>query len=83
MAIIFDMAIKKHVNFFRLFHFTKVLTKPSLKGSASLSNLLHATIDFSLSYHINQIIWSSVHIIIIDYGKVSTIYRWCNGSFST
>ena len=47
MTIIFEMAIKKHVKFFRLFHFTKVLTKPSLKGSASLSNISHATINFS------------------------------------
>ena len=55
MTIIFEMAIKKRVKFFRLFHFTKVLTKPSLKGSASLSNILHSTINFSSSYNINQI----------------------------
>ena len=55
MAIIFEMAIKKRVKFFRLFHFMKVLMKPSLKGSASLSNILHARINFSSSYNINQI----------------------------
>ena len=75
MTIIFEMAIKKRVHFFSLFHFKKVLTKPSLKGSASLSSILHATISFSSSHSINQIRRSSVHIIIIDYGKVSTIYR--------
>ena len=69
MAITFEMAIKKCVKFFRLFHFTKVLTKPSLKGLASLSNILHSTINFSSSYNINQIRWSSDWIIIIDYGK--------------
>ena len=31
MTIAFEMAIKKCVKFFRLFHFTKVLTKPSLR----------------------------------------------------
>ena len=35
MTIIFEMAIKKVVKFFRLFHFTKVLTKPSLEGSVN------------------------------------------------
>ena len=39
-------------NFLGFFNFTKVLTKPSLKGSASLSNILHATINFSSSYNI-------------------------------
>ena len=48
-------------------------SKLSLKGSASFFNILHATINFSSSYNINQIRWSSVHIIIIDYGKLSTI----------
>ena len=38
--------------FLGFFHFTKVLTKPSLKGSASLSNILHSTINFSSSYNI-------------------------------
>ena len=55
MTIILEMAIKKRVKFIRVFHFTKVLTKPSLKGSASLSNILHSTINFSASYNINQI----------------------------
>ena len=55
MTIIFEMAIKKCVKFFRLFHFTKVLTKPSLEGSASLSNILHSTVSFSSRYNINQI----------------------------
>ena len=54
MTITFKMAIKKCVKFFRLFHFTKVLTKPILKGSASLSNILHSTINFSSSYNINK-----------------------------
>ena len=40
--MIFEMAIKKHVNFFRLFHFTKVLVKPSLKGSGSLFKIYYA-----------------------------------------
>ena len=40
LSIIFEMAIEKLVNFFRLFHFMKVLTKPCLKGLASLSNIL-------------------------------------------
>ena len=60
MAIIFAMAIKKCV-IFGLFHFTKVLMQPSLKGSASLSDKLHAAINFSSSYNINQIRWSSVN----------------------
>ena len=51
MTITFEMGIKKCVNFLRLFHFSKVLTKPSLKGSASLSNILHSTINFSSSYN--------------------------------
>ena len=55
MTIIFEMGIKKRDKFFRPFHFMKVLTKPSLKGLASLSNILHATINFSSSYNINQI----------------------------
>ena len=46
MTIFFEMTIKKCVNFFRLFHFTKVLTKPSLKGSASLSNIMHSLSPF-------------------------------------
>ena len=75
MTITFEMAIKKCVKYFWLFRFTKVLTKPSLKGSASLSSILHSTINYSSSYNINQIRWSSVQIIIIDYGKLSTIYR--------
>ena len=53
--MIFEMAIKKHVKFFRLFHFTKVLAKPSLKGLGILSKILHAKINFSSSYNINQI----------------------------
>ena len=53
MTIIFEMAIKKRVKLFWLSHFTKVLTKPSIKGSASLSNIVHATINFSSSYNIN------------------------------
>ena len=65
MTIIFEMAIKKRVNFLG-FSFSKVLTKPNLKGLASLSNTLHATINFSSSYNINQIRWSSVHVIIIE-----------------
>ena len=55
LTITFEMAIKKCVNFFRLFHFTKVLTKHSLKGSTSLSNIVHSTINFSSSYNINHI----------------------------
>ena len=51
MTIIFEIAIKKHVKFLGFFHFTKVLTKPSLKGSASLSIILHTTINFSSSYN--------------------------------
>ena len=43
MAIIFEMEIKKRVISFRLFHFMKVLTKPSLKGSASFSNIIFIT----------------------------------------
>ena len=46
MTIIFEMVIKKRVKYFRLFHFTKVLTEPSLKGWVKLSNILHATIKF-------------------------------------
>ena len=45
-----EMAIKKRVKIFRVFHLTKVLTKPSLKGSTSLSNILHAIINSSSSY---------------------------------
>ena len=45
------MTIKKRVKFYRLFHFTKVLRKPSLKGLASLSNILHSIINFSSSYN--------------------------------
>ena len=72
-----QVKIKGHLAL--LFHFTKVLTKPSLNfGFTSLSNILHATINFSSSYNINQIRWSSVHFVIIDYGKLSTLYRWCN-----
>ena len=58
---IFEMAIKKRVKFFRLFHFTKVLTKPSHKGSTSLSNILHTIINFSSSYNIDQMKFSSYH----------------------
>ena len=36
---------------FKLFHFTKVFTKPSLKGSTSVSNIMHAIISFSSSYN--------------------------------
>ena len=43
----------------RLFHFIKELTKPSLKGLASLSSILQSTINFSSSYNKNQIRWSS------------------------
>ena len=85
----FKMAIKKIINFIRLFHYTKVLTKPSLKGSSSLSNklpslsnilpslsnILHVKFSFNLSYNINQIIICLVQILIIDNGKLSTIYR--------
>ena len=46
---------KEMCQIFRLFHFTKVLTKLSLKGSASLYNILHSTINFSSSYNIDQI----------------------------
>ena len=42
MTITFEMAIKKCVKFFKRFYFTKVLTKPSQKGSPSLSNILHS-----------------------------------------
>ena len=44
-------------NFLGFFIFTKVLTKHSLEGSASLSNILHTTVSFSSSYncYINQI----------------------------
>ena len=52
MTITFEMALQKCVKFFRLFYFTKVLTKPSLKGLASLSNILHSKINFSSSYNI-------------------------------
>ena len=52
MTIIFETGIKKRVKFFRLFHFMKVRT--SLKRSASLSNILHATINFRSSYNMNQ-----------------------------
>ena len=38
--------------------------KPCLKGSASLSNILHSTINFSSSYNINQIRRSSVQLIM-------------------
>ena len=48
-------------NFLGFFHFTKVLTKPSLKGMASLSNILHFTINFSSSY--NKIISDEVQSI--------------------
>ena len=75
MACMFKMAIKKSINFNRLFHFTKELTKHSLKGSTSLSNILHAIICFHLSYNINQIRRCSVKIIIIDNGELSTVYR--------
>ena len=37
---------------FKLFYFMKVLRIPSLNGLASLSNLLHSTINFSSSYDI-------------------------------
>ena len=73
MTITFEMAIKKCVKSLRLFHFTKAPTKPSLNGSARLSNILHSTINFSSSYNINKIRWSSVNIVIIDYGKLPTI----------
>ena len=53
--MIFEMTIRNMSNFLDFFHFTKVLTKPSLKGSGSLSKILHATINFSSSYNINQI----------------------------
>ena len=50
------MAIRKSVKFVRLFHFKKVLTKPSLKGSTSLSNnILHAAFCFTSSNSINKI----------------------------
>ena len=55
MTIIFEMAIKKRVKGLNFFHFTKVLMKPSPKGLASLFNILHATINSSSSYKINQI----------------------------
>ena len=55
MAIILDMAIKERVNLFEPFHFTKVLMRHSLNEWASLSNILHATINFSSSYNIDQI----------------------------
>ena len=42
-------------NFLGFFYFTKVLTKPSLEESASLSNILHSTVSFSSNYNINQI----------------------------
>ena len=38
MTIIFEMAIKKSVKTCRCFDFTKVLLKPNLKRSTSLSN---------------------------------------------
>ena len=74
----FKMAIKKSINFIKLFHFTEELTKHSLKGSISLSNKLHTIICFNLSYNIYQIRRCSVKIIIIDNGEVSTIYRYSN-----
>ena len=73
MTITFEMAIKKCVNFFRLFQFTKVLTKPSLKGSASLSNIFHST---------NQIkyVVSNIYIIINFqfWRKSLQIFRKCS-----
>ena len=41
MTITFEMAIKKCVKIFRLFHFTKVLTKHSLKGQFVLHIAFH------------------------------------------
>ena len=46
--------------FFRLFHFTKVLLKRSLKGLVSLTNILHATISVQVITDISS------DIIIID-----------------
>ena len=51
MTITFENGDKEMCHFFRIFCFTKVLTKPSLKRSASLSNILHSTINFSSSYN--------------------------------
>ena len=68
---------------FGFFPFTKVLTKPSLSGSTSLSKILHATISLSSGYNINQIRRCSVQIIIINNGELSTIYRRGYGILST
>ena len=51
----------------------KVLMKSSMKGSSSLSNILHATISFSSSYNINKIWNYSVQIIIIDNRELSIL----------
>ena len=65
MTIIFEMAIKKRVNFFGLFHFTKVLTKPSLKGWASLSNILHATVSVQVITYIRADEAQSISLSLI------------------
>ena len=54
------MAIKICIEFFRLFHFTKVLMKRSLKGLVSLTNILHAIISVQVITNIRS------DIIIID-----------------
>ena len=41
---LFEMPIKKIINFARLFYSTIVLRKSSFKKSTSLANILHATI---------------------------------------
>ena len=40
------MLIKKSIKLFRLFHSTIVLSKTFLKGTTSLSNILHVTVVF-------------------------------------
>ena len=56
MTCLFKMVIQKSVNFVRLFHVTKVLKNPSIKGLTSLSNnILHAAICFTSSNNINKI----------------------------
>ena len=80
MTITFEIAIKKCVIFLGFFILQKC-SRILVLRSASLTNKLHSTINFSSSYNINPIRCSSTaHIIIIDYGKLPTIYRWCNGS---
>ena len=50
------MAIKKCVKFLSFFfHFTKVLTKPTLKGLDSLSNILHSITDTALGIALKTI----------------------------